>query len=131
MIEYDGKSPDKVILDRIVAQVNVLAHSDEWESAISAGLLPDSSEMKISGVPSAYDLLTGRVVDEKVTVTYAKARLIETDCLLGRAYCFASDNISVTIGLYDGNDKVNEITVMDLDVLENRKMNILGMSLTE
>lgn len=131
VVEYNGQRPDKVILKRIVSQVNVMAVQDEWNAAKSNGTLPDASEIKLTGVPAAYDLLTGTVADEKITVNYRKAGLMGDDFLLGRAYCLPSDNIEMTIGLYDGDSKVNELTISRLYVEENKKSNITGMSLTE
>ncbi len=131
VIEYNGERPEKVILDRIVSQVNILADTDEWDVAKTAGLLPDSSELTLSGVPEAYDLLAGTVAGAEVTVNFEKSGLMGTDYLLGRVYSLASDDITVTVGLYDGYNKVNGVTVYNLDLEENRRINISGMSLTE
>ena len=131
VVEYNGQRPEKVVLQRIVAQVNVLAVQDEWNIAKSGGTLPSASEMKLTGVPAAYDLLSGTVADEKITVNYSKTGLMGDDFLLGRAYCLPSDDIDMTIGLYDGDSRISSLTVHSLDIEENKKINISGMSLIE
>lgn len=131
VIEYDGKKPDKVMLQRVVAQVNVLAEQSDWDAARSAGQLPDASQITITGVPAAYDLISQQAVDSEVNVNYEKSSLTGTDLQLGTAYCFADECISVSIGLYKNDSKTKEITVTEVDVEANRKTNIVWSTFVE
>ena len=131
VIEYDGRKPDKVMLQRVVAQVNVLAEQSDWDAARSAGQLPDASQITITGVPAAYDLISQQTVDSKVNVNYGKSPLTGTDLQLGTAYCLADESISLVIRLYKEGSKTKEITVAEVDVEANRKTNMLWSTFVE
>ena len=114
-----------------MAQVNVLAEQSDWDAARSAGQLPDASQINITGVPAAYDLISQQTVDSKVNVNYGKSPLTGTDLQLGTAYCLADECISLAISLYKEGSKTKEITVAEVDVEANRKTNILWSTFVE
>ena len=125
VIEFSGKKPDNVVLQRVVAQVNILTEQTAWDAATAAGQLPDASQITLSGVPAAYGLISEQTVDSKVTVNYARSPLPGTSLQLGTAYCFADEEVSATIGLYKNNDEFKELTVNNVSVEPNKKTNIV------
>lgn len=129
VISYSGHKSDQVTLERIVAQVNVVSEQDDWNDLLTAGYLPDASELVLSGVPAAYDMLSGTAVDDVMTVNYTKSALTGETYNLGTAFCFAGDEISVKLGLYRGNSKIKEVTVDRAAVEPNKKTNIVGVRL--
>ena len=125
VIEYDGKKPDNVVLQRVVAQVNILADQSDWNTASANGQLPDASQIVLTGVPAAYDLVPGQTIDSKVTVNYEKSPLTGTALQLGTAYCLADDEVSATIRLYKNNIEFKELTVNNVSVEPNKKTNVI------
>lgn len=126
---YQGVQPDPVILNRVVAQVNLLCSQDNWDAAESAGKAPEHSELTITDVPQSLDLLSGNVSTTTTEVTYTKSEVPSKTCL-AYAYCLAGADSSadVTVNLYKSVNDTEPlvITSAGVPIGRNKKTNING-----
>ena len=132
VIDYDGSALAKPItLVRKVAQINYFSTDADVEAAETLGMSPTASEIVLTGVPAAYDLLREQVSFNTVEVSYSKADLTGEDNLLATAFCLAGDVIPETeLRLYKDNNCTTYFTVDNVPVAPNKRTNITGSFMT-
>lgn len=129
--DYQGDTDAKPVkLTRKVAQVNYLCTAEDAAAAAALDMTPTASSITLTGVPASYDLLSGQVSDNTVTVTYAKAALTSDPNLLGTAFCLAGDNLATKLELYKGDVLTTTLDVASVPVGLNKRTNITGAIMT-
>lgn len=126
IIEYNGQQPAPVVLDRVVAQVNLYCSQDNWNAATAAGKVPTHSDMTLSGVPEYFYLISGNVSGSK-TIVYNKSS-VPGSRRLAYAYCLADGSADVTVRLYKDQNDADPlvITSAGAPMEKNKKTNING-----
>lgn len=130
---FKGNRISDVQLKRVVSNINVFCLSEDWDAAASLNMTPTHSSVTVSNVPESFDLLTGKVSRNVISVDYTKA-LIPSDCHLASVYSLAGDNVTVNMRLYNSSatdaEVVRQLTVENLPVEANKRTNIKGMIMT-
>lgn len=139
---YSGNVADGVALERIAAQINFICNAADWTSAQQK---PSFSSLELSGVPTEYSLLDGKVTDKIGKVIYPKTALpaesdLETDegYVVFSAYSLAEEDPQTTrtaalLKMWDeGSVQENyTISVPTVELQGNKKTNVIGNILSQ
>ena len=129
---YTGQTTGAVTLNRAAALVNFYSNDVDWNNAASLGSTPAYSSVKLTGVPSSFNLLTD-TAGETTTITYSRAE-IPGNKHLAAAYCFDPDaNIKAEVKLFtedSDNSLVRTLEIADVPIATNMQTNITGAIMT-
>ena len=129
---YTGQTTGSVTLNRGVALVNFYSNQTDWDNATALDSTPTHSSVKLTDVPSSFNLLTGKAGEAKI-VTYSRTA-IPGNKHLAAAYCFDVDvNIKAEIKLYTADSDeslIRTLEVAEVPVAENMQTNITGSIMT-
>ena len=132
-----------VVLVRPVAQLNIATLTSGLtlgNTVSSSTVKPESSDLKVTGLYSAYNVATGDVIGNPGEVSYAKATIKPDDIFntdytrVGMNYVGfmlgEGANVQVDFNIYTKDDGKISHTVFNVPVKANYKTNIIGNLIT-
>ena len=128
VVNFHGFGNKSAELTRRVAQLNFTADAADLSAAQASGKTPESSAVKLTGVPQYLYLLDWTTSSETMDVNYSKAPLTGTPNELATVFSLSGsqgNDVNASLYIYKGNEKIKEYTsIADVPTQANYRTNL-------
>ncbi len=128
VVDFHGFGNKSAELTRRVAQLNFTADAADLSDAQALGKTPESSAVKLTGVPQYLYLLDWTTSSETMDVNYSKAPLTGTPNELATVFSLSGsqgNDVNASLYIYKGNEKIKEYTsIADVPTQANYRTNL-------